>query len=299
MSADCPKPPAVKVPPSSLPGTHMNCEIAVLPLELLLSLQRSHFHAVGNNIQVIQRPGAGYNVISNGHVKAEREWNLINCLQRKITFTSRKEYRNFQEAILSKPMVFFTSIKPTEGSTKETAYAIIVNTCHPKMRQEIQDSMNDVTASEIETNYILQFTMQKPVQSFFSVKEGYKMHGLDLDFTCELKCDSFECTSKIKELDGKILDLSCVTEDEKYKVKSFLDKMSEPNVQINTVSEQSPGAVSSLCAGSSEKEVLSSSRGQLYAKRTSVKEKSSAQFPAVNEKSYLLQFTQNLPRYIE
>ncbi|XP_048388039.1 mesenteric estrogen-dependent adipogenesis protein-like [Stegostoma tigrinum] len=299
MSADCPQPLAVRDSPNFLPGTSMCCEIAVLPLELLLSLQRSHFHVVGNNIQIVQRPGAGYNVISNGQVKAERQWNLTECIQRKVTVTSLKKYRNLQETILSKPMVFLTSIKPPEVSKKEMAYAIIVNTHHSKMRQEIQDSMNDVTASEIEANYILQITVQKAVQSFFSMKEGYKMDGLGLDFTCELKCDSFDCTSKIKELDGKVLDLSCLTEDEKCKVKNLLDNMSEPNIQINTASEQSPGEVPSLCAGSSEKEVFSSSQGQSYAKRTSVKEKSSTQYPAVNEKSYLLQFTQNLPRYIE
>ncbi|XP_041054562.1 mesenteric estrogen-dependent adipogenesis protein-like isoform X3 [Carcharodon carcharias] len=262
MSTDCPDSsvtdPHTPLPPVCPSAT--NCEIALLPLELLLSLQRSQFPVVGNSIQISKEPGAGYNVISNGQVNVDgQQCNLVNSIQRKITLTSHKEYRNFQETILSKPMVLFTNVKLTEGSKNEMVYAIIVNTRHPRMRQEIEDSMKDVTASEMETNYVLQ----------------------------------------TKELNGKILDLSCITEDEKCKVKNLLDKMSEPNVRMDSVSEQSSGAVSSLCAGSSEKEVFSSSRAQPYAKRTPIKETSSTQLPVVNEKSYLLQFTQNLPKYIE
>ncbi|XP_078401483.1 mesenteric estrogen-dependent adipogenesis protein-like isoform X1 [Cetorhinus maximus] len=305
MSTDSP----VTDPHTPLPPvcpSAMNCEIAVLPLELLLSLQRSQFPVVGNSIQISKEPGAGYNVISNGQVNVDgQQCNLVNSIQRKITLSSHKEYRNFQETILSKPMVLFTNVKLTEGSKNEMVYAIIVNTRHPRMRQEIEDSMKDVTASEMETNYVLQFTLQKTVQSHFNMKEGYKIHGLGLDFTCEFKCDSFdvfhrfERTSKTKELNGKILDLSCITEDEKCKVKNLLDEMSEPNVRMDSVSEQSSGAVSSLYAGSSEKEVFSSSRAQPNAKRTPIKETSSTQLPVVNEKSHLLQFTQNLPKYIE
>ncbi|XP_067842081.1 mesenteric estrogen-dependent adipogenesis protein-like isoform X1 [Heptranchias perlo] len=308
MSADCPRSPVAGLHAtlSSVSPSAINCEIAVLPLELLLSLQRSHFLLVGKTIQVSKEPGAGYNVISNGQVKVDgQECNLVNCIQRKITLTSHKEYRNLQETILSKPMVLFTSVKLTEGSTKDTVYAIIVNTRHPRLRQEIEDSMKDVTASEVGASYVLQFTLQKTVQSYFSLKEGYKMHGLDLDFTCEFKCDSFDVfhwlgrITKTKELNGKILDLSCITEDEKCKVKKLLDNMSASNVQIESISQQSPGAVSSFHTGSSEDEVFSSSQVQPYAKRTSVKETSSSQLPVVNEKSYLLQFTQHLPKYIE
>ncbi|XP_078401485.1 mesenteric estrogen-dependent adipogenesis protein-like isoform X3 [Cetorhinus maximus] len=259
MSTDSP----VTDPHTPLPPvcpSAMNCEIAVLPLELLLSLQRSQFPVVGNSIQISKEPGAGYNVISNGQVNVDgQQCNLVNSIQRKITLSSHKEYRNFQETILSKPMVLFTNVKLTEGSKNEMVYAIIVNTRHPRMRQEIEDSMKDVTASEMETNYVLQ----------------------------------------TKELNGKILDLSCITEDEKCKVKNLLDEMSEPNVRMDSVSEQSSGAVSSLYAGSSEKEVFSSSRAQPNAKRTPIKETSSTQLPVVNEKSHLLQFTQNLPKYIE
>ncbi|XP_078078342.1 mesenteric estrogen-dependent adipogenesis protein-like [Mustelus asterias] len=302
MSTRCPPSPArPPVPPSAL-----SCELAVLPLELLLSLQRPHFLVQGKSIQISQAAGAGYNVISNGQVQVDgQQCSLLNCIPRKVTLTSQKEYKSLQETLLSKPMVLFTSVKLTEDSKKDMIYAVIVNTRHPRMRQEIEDSMNNVTASEMGTNYVLQFTLQKAVELFFSLNEGYKIHGLDLDFTCELKCDSFdvfhrlERTSKTKELNGKILDLSCTTEDEKCKVKSLLDKMSDPNVQIGSVSEQNPGAVSSICAGSSGKEVLSSSRAQPCVKRTPIKEMPSTQLPAVNEKSYLLQFTQNLPKYIE
>ncbi|XP_067842082.1 mesenteric estrogen-dependent adipogenesis protein-like isoform X2 [Heptranchias perlo] len=262
MSADCPRSPVAGLHAtlSSVSPSAINCEIAVLPLELLLSLQRSHFLLVGKTIQVSKEPGAGYNVISNGQVKVDgQECNLVNCIQRKITLTSHKEYRNLQETILSKPMVLFTSVKLTEGSTKDTVYAIIVNTRHPRLRQEIEDSMKDVTASEVGASYVLQ----------------------------------------TKELNGKILDLSCITEDEKCKVKKLLDNMSASNVQIESISQQSPGAVSSFHTGSSEDEVFSSSQVQPYAKRTSVKETSSSQLPVVNEKSYLLQFTQHLPKYIE
>uniref|UniRef100_UPI00398EB9E9 mesenteric estrogen-dependent adipogenesis protein-like n=1 Tax=Pristiophorus japonicus TaxID=55135 RepID=UPI00398EB9E9 len=301
MSAAGPGSPLPPVSPSAT-----DCEIAVLPLELLLNLQRSQFHLVGKNIQVSKEPGAGYNVISNGQVKVNgQQCNLTNCIQRKITLTSHKEYRNLQETILSKPMILFTSGKLTEGSTKDTVYAVIVNTRHPRIRQEIEDSMKDVTASEVGANYVLQFTLQKTIQSYFSLKEGYKMHSLGLDFTCELKCDSFDVfhwlgrIAKTKELNGKIVDLSCTTEDEKCKVKKLLDKLSEPSIQIDSVSEPSPGAVSSFQTGSSKDEVFNSPQAQPCAKRTSVKEMSSSQLPAVNEKSYLLQFTQHLPKYIE
>ncbi|XP_048453876.1 uncharacterized protein LOC109934433 [Rhincodon typus] len=289
MSADCPQPLAVRDPPNFLPGTSMSCEIAVLPLELLLSLQRSHFHVVGNNIQIVQRPGAGYNVISNGQVKAERQWNLTECIQRKDKLALELS-RMFTRLTMARHGVISAW---HDGLLAAWPGGILAAWCGLSI--DFQPH-NDSQSGSLES---LKFTVQKTVQSFFSMKEGYKMDGLGLDFTCELKHDSFECTSKIKELDGKILDLSCLTEDEKCKVKNLLDNMSEPNIQINTASEQSPGAVSSLCAGSSEKEAFSSSRGQSYAKRTSVKEKSSTQYPAVNEKSYLLQFTQNLPRYIE
>ncbi|XP_038674712.1 mesenteric estrogen-dependent adipogenesis protein-like isoform X1 [Scyliorhinus canicula] len=295
---------AVRDPPPPASPSATSCELALLPLELLLSLQRAQFLVVENNIEIRKGPGAGYNVISNGQVKVDgQQCNLLNCIPRKITLASLKEYRSLQETILSKPMVLFTSVKLTEGCKKDMIYAVIVNTRHPRMRKEIEDSMNKVTAPGTGTTYVLQFTLQKTVQSFFSLKEGYKIHGLGLDFTCELKYDSFDVshlsTSKTKELNGKIMDLSCITEDEKCKVKFFLDKLGEPNIQIGSVSEQDLGAVSSLCVGSSGKEVFSSTCTPPDAKRTPVKKMSSTQLPAVNEKSYLLQFTQNLPKYIE
>ncbi|XP_038674713.1 mesenteric estrogen-dependent adipogenesis protein-like isoform X2 [Scyliorhinus canicula] len=251
---------AVRDPPPPASPSATSCELALLPLELLLSLQRAQFLVVENNIEIRKGPGAGYNVISNGQVKVDgQQCNLLNCIPRKITLASLKEYRSLQETILSKPMVLFTSVKLTEGCKKDMIYAVIVNTRHPRMRKEIEDSMNKVTAPGTGTTYVLQ----------------------------------------TKELNGKIMDLSCITEDEKCKVKFFLDKLGEPNIQIGSVSEQDLGAVSSLCVGSSGKEVFSSTCTPPDAKRTPVKKMSSTQLPAVNEKSYLLQFTQNLPKYIE
>ncbi|XP_069747675.1 testis-expressed protein 26 isoform X3 [Narcine bancroftii] len=272
-------------------------QIAVLPIEWLLILQKSQFHLAGKTIEVRNEAGAGYNVISNGQVRMDgQQYNLVNCIQSKVTLTSQKEYKDFQKLLLSKLMVFFATVKVTEGSTK--VYAVIVNTRHPRMRQEIEDNMKDVTALEMGAKYVLQLTLQKSVQSYFSLKDLSVIHDRSLVFTCEYKSsDDFHgCTTKTKELNGNILDLSYVTEDEKCEVKKLLDKMSE-SIQANIGSAQSSGVVSSYEAGSSEDKVCCST--QPCAKRSSGKQESSLQLPAVNEKSYLLQFTQHLPRYIE
>ncbi|XP_051882371.1 mesenteric estrogen-dependent adipogenesis protein-like [Pristis pectinata] len=299
MSVDC---PGSSVTSSPVSPSAINCEIAILPVELLLSLQKSQFHLVGTTIEVRKEPGIGYNVIADGQVRVDgQQYNLVNCIHSKVTLTTHKEHKDFQKMILSKLMVFFTTVKATESSSKDLVYAVIVNTRHPRMRQEIENSMKDIKASEVGTKCVLQFTLQKAVQSYFSLKDVHITHNLGLEFTCEYKCSSSDvfhgCTTKTKELNGKILDLSCKTEDEKSKVKKLLDKMSEPIVEIKIGSVQSPGMVSSFQAGTLEDKVFSST--QPYAKHSSVKETSSSQLPAVNEKSYLLQFTQHLPKYIE
>ncbi|XP_072119056.1 mesenteric estrogen-dependent adipogenesis protein-like [Mobula birostris] len=276
----------------------IDCEIVVLPIELLLSLQKSHFHLLGKTIKVRKEPGIGYNVISNGQVRVNgQQYNLVNYMHSKVTVNSHKEYKDLKKTILSKLMVFFTIVKVTEGSSQDTVYAVIVNTRHPRMRQEIESSMKDVKASEVGTKYAFQFTLQKAIQSFFSLKDACITPDLGLEFTCEYKCDSsdvfHECTTKTKELNGKIFDLSSVTEDGQSKVMKLLDQMSEDFAETET----GPAEVSSFQADFSGDKVVHST--QQFAKRSSVKETSSSQWPAVNEKSYLLQFTQHLPKYIE
>lgn len=279
------------------PATDPDPEMALLPIELLLSLHRSHFCLTGRTLEIRGGAGSVYNVISDGPVGVDgRMCNVVNCIQSTVTLTSRKEYNDFQKTILSKLMVFFTSVEVTEGSTK--VYAAIVNTHHPKMRQEIEDSLKNVTASEASGKYVLQFSLQNAVRSCCSLKD---VQERGLVFTCVYLSDpsnvSRECTTKTKELNGKMLNLSPVTEDEKCKVKKLLDKMSGPIVQMNTGSVQSPDEVSSYQAGCLEGKVSSST--QPYAKSLSIKDGSSSQLTAVNEKSYLLQFTQHLPKYIE
>ncbi|XP_072899949.1 mesenteric estrogen-dependent adipogenesis protein-like [Hemitrygon akajei] len=274
----------------------VDCEIVVLPIDLLLSLQKSHFHLLGNTIKVRKEPGIGYNVISNGQVRVDgQQCNLVNYIHSNVTLNSHKEYKDLKKIILSKLMVFFTIVKVTEGSSQDIVYAVIVNTRHPRMRQEIESSMKDVKASEVGTKYAFQFTLQKAIQSFFSLKGAHITHDLGLEFTCEYKCDSSDvfhgCTTK--ELNGKIFDLSSVTEDGKSKVKKLLEQMSEAIAET----EIGPGQVSSFQTDFSGDKVFHST--QQFAKHSSGKETSSSQWPAVNEKSYLLQFTQHLPKYIE
>ncbi|XP_007889480.1 mesenteric estrogen-dependent adipogenesis protein [Callorhinchus milii] len=209
----------------TISATAIDCEIMVLPMELLLSLQRSHFILKGKNIQISQETGAGYNVISNGQISLEgQRFNLANCIQRKITLNSLKEHRSFQETILSKPMVFFTNVMVAGDST--IVFAVIVNIRHPRMQFEIGDSMNDAISTAVGASYILQFNLKTALQSYFSLNGGYKTDGLGLDFTCEFKRDSSSDdfywlgrSTKIKELNGKIVNLSCTTEDEKCQVK--------------------------------------------------------------------------------
>ncbi|XP_078259169.1 mesenteric estrogen-dependent adipogenesis protein-like [Rhinoraja longicauda] len=279
------------------PATDPDPEMALLPIELLLSLHKSHFCLTGRTLEIRGGAGSGYNVISDGPVGVDgRMCNVVNCIQSTVTLTSRKEYKDFQTMILSKLMVFFTSVEVTEGSTK--FYAVIVNTHHPRMRQEIEDSLKNVTASEVSGKYVLQFSLQNAVRSCFSLRD---VQERGLVFTCVYLCDpsnvSHVCTTKTKELNGRMLNLSPVTEDEKCKVKKLLDKMSEPTVQMTTGPVQSPAVVSSYQAGSLEDKVSSST--QPDAKRLSVKDRSSSQLTTVNEKSHLLQFTQHLPKYIE
>uniref|UniRef100_A0A2D4JWY5 Mesenteric estrogen-dependent adipogenesis protein n=1 Tax=Micrurus paraensis TaxID=1970185 RepID=A0A2D4JWY5_9SAUR len=227
-----------------------NCEMAVLPLRQLLSLQPDSFLLQGDTLTVLspldRRPGGGFTVISDGffHLDGRQQCRLTGYFKRHVELNSHHDYKNYRETILGRPMVFIINVRTKYNSSKEKTYALLVNTRHPKMRRQIENSMNNIISSVIGESYKLQFNFQDVVKKFFP-SEAYLVHEESLSFSYEFKTDAlfdflywFGISKRTVSINGKVLNLSSTNPEKKEIITKFLDKMSEPNLRSNSFSDR-------------------------------------------------------------
>nr|XP_006009966.2 PREDICTED: mesenteric estrogen-dependent adipogenesis protein [Latimeria chalumnae] len=223
--------------------TTWNCEIAVLPAELLFAVQRESFSLQGDTLTVSNTDG-GYNVFSDGSVLINgKKYTISNHFQRKTQMTSHLDYKGYREILFSKPIVLFTTAT-NDRSPKGRMFAVVVNTCHPRIRRQMEQGMDQAISSVVGESYSVQFELHGAVMPFF-YKGGYTTGGEGLDFSFDFKIDAlvdifymFGFSKRKVEVIGKVLNLFCTTEEKKAKVKMFLDKMSEPYIKMDSSSDR-------------------------------------------------------------
>ncbi|XP_032651848.1 mesenteric estrogen-dependent adipogenesis protein [Chelonoidis abingdonii] len=228
-----------------------DCELALLPLRQLLLLQPDCFQLRGDQLAVLRpprhRPAGGFTVLSDGalHSDGQRHCRLTGHFQRDVELASHRDYKDYRETILSRPLVFFTNVR-TNCSSKvsEKTYALIVNTRHPKIRRQIEHGMNTVISSVFGESYRLQFDFQEVVKNFFP-PGSHLVTGEDLSFSYEFKSDAlfdffywFGISKNTVAVTGKVLNFSNTTPEKKEIVTMFLEKMSEPYVHLNSFSDR-------------------------------------------------------------
>ncbi|XP_044872475.1 mesenteric estrogen-dependent adipogenesis protein [Mauremys mutica] len=227
------------------------CELALLPLRQLLLLQPDCFQLRGDQLAVLRpprhRPAGGFTVLSDGalHRDGQRHCRLTGHFQRDVELTSHRDYKDYRETILSRPLVFFTNVR-TNCSSKvsEKTYALIVNTRHPKIRRQIEHGMNTVISSVFGESYKLRFDFQEVVKNFFP-PGSHLVTGEDLSFSYEFKSDAlldffywFGISKNTVAVTGKVLNFSNTTPEKKEIITMFLEKMSEPYVRLNSFSDR-------------------------------------------------------------
>uniref|UniRef100_A0A674INH8 Mesenteric estrogen dependent adipogenesis n=1 Tax=Terrapene triunguis TaxID=2587831 RepID=A0A674INH8_9SAUR len=227
-----------------------DCELALLPLRQLLLLQPDCFQLRGDQLAVLRpprhRPAGGFTVLSDGalHHDGQRHCRLTGHCKRDVELTSHRDYKDYRETILSRPLVFFTNVRTKNYSSKEKTYALIVNTRHPKMRRQIEHGMNTVISSVFGESYKLRFDFQEVVKNFFP-PGSHLVTGEDLSFSYEFKSDAlfdffywFGISKNTVAVTGKVLNLSNTTPEKKEISTMFLEKMGEPYVRLNSFSDR-------------------------------------------------------------
>ncbi|XP_028655165.1 mesenteric estrogen-dependent adipogenesis protein-like [Erpetoichthys calabaricus] len=268
--------------------TTCNCEIAVLPLELLIQLQGNYFEKTENELK-IQNHFGGYNVFCEKSVVLDgKQYELENIMERFIVIKSHKDYKDFRENLLTKPLILFTKawrmktvLLNCENNGK--TFAIIVNTRHPVIRYEIENGLNNIISSVWGESYDLQFDFVETIKEFFA-KTGYDTNGKGLSFSFRFKADAFfdlsymlGFSSKKVPVSGKVLNLFSSIEEKKNKVKMFLEKISEPYIKRTSVSDR---RMSSLSTGSVDDDVFSGSPSTTHPRASLV---GPGPFPAIYE----------------
>ncbi|XP_001510475.2 mesenteric estrogen-dependent adipogenesis protein [Ornithorhynchus anatinus] len=214
-----------------------DCELAVLPLRQLLLLQAEAFRLRGPLLLHLPGPHrGGFNVFGHGVVRLDgRLYRLGNYIKRFVELTSHRDYKDYRETVLSRPMLFFTGVRTGAGpSCQEKTYVLLVNTRHPKIRRQIEQGMDQVISSVFGESYSLRFDFQQVVKSFFPPGSEV-VNGEDLSFAYEFKSDAlfdffywFGLSKSTVEVHGKVLNLSTTSSAKKETIKLFLEKMSEP-----------------------------------------------------------------------
>nr|XP_033805161.1 mesenteric estrogen-dependent adipogenesis protein isoform X1 [Geotrypetes seraphini] len=237
--------------------TTCNCELALLPLELLLQLQPVYFQlqqprdSREGSVTVLNSAG-GYNAFCNGLVKlGDHQYHIVNYISRNVDLKTHLDYKDYRETILSRPMLFFVNAtRNKQGVSKEKTFAFIVNTRHPKIKGQIEQGMNNIISSVLGESYKLQFSFHKVVEEFLS-KENYKIDGDTLSFSYQFVGDALIDVfhllglSKNKvECLGKVMNLSCSNPEKKAIVNKFLTKMSTPLIRMLSTSERRFGRIS-------------------------------------------------------
>ncbi|MGH0186408.1 UNVERIFIED_CONTAM: hypothetical protein FKN15_021432 [Acipenser sinensis] len=215
--------------------TTCNCEIAVLPVELLFELQSPYFQKNDNTITVHNHQG-GYSVFCDGKVEAGREtYTIRNYIERYILP---------EHTMCGNTIVYLYSVRRKSENMNDKAFAVIVNTRHPSIRAEIEKGMNNAITSVWGESYSLQFDFQRVIKQFFSTV-NYDTDGEGLTISFEFKVDAlfdisylFGFSKRKAEVNGKVLNLFSANEEKRKKVKMFLDKISEPYIRRSSVPDR-------------------------------------------------------------
>ncbi|XP_073518594.1 mesenteric estrogen-dependent adipogenesis protein isoform X2 [Phyllobates terribilis] len=191
--------------------TTANCEIALLPLKLLVELQDKYL-TLEDDVLTSNNLSGGFNVYSDGTALIDgRQCRIVNYIQRKVTLRSHVDYKDYRETLLAKPMLFITNAKKVNSdSPSAKTFAIIVNTRHPQIRAKVEGGMNNAISSVMGENYQLQL-------------------DVFVDFFYLLGFSKKNC-----DLHGKILNLHCTNNSRKERVKMFLSKMTNPLIRLGS-----------------------------------------------------------------
>ncbi|XP_041088882.1 mesenteric estrogen-dependent adipogenesis protein-like [Polyodon spathula] len=242
--------------------TTCNCEIAVLPVELLFELQIPYFQKNDNTITVHNQLG-GYSVFCDGKVEAGTEtYTIRNYIERSNQLKGHADYKDYRETLLTSPIVLFTKARKTnQESPRDKTFAVIVNTRHPNIRAEIEKGMNSAITSVWGESYSLQFDFQRAIKQFFSTV-NYDTDGEGLSISFEFKADAlfdisymFGFSKRKAEVNGRVLNLFSANEEKRKKVKMFLDKISEPYIRRSSMPDRK---MSLFSMGSIDEEVFNS-----------------------------------------
>uniref|UniRef100_A0A7M4FYM7 Mesenteric estrogen dependent adiposis n=1 Tax=Crocodylus porosus TaxID=8502 RepID=A0A7M4FYM7_CROPO len=198
------------------------CELAVLPLEQLLRLQPGAFQLIGPLVAPSpSAPGV----------------EVVGTLD--VVLTSHRDYKDYRDTILSRPLVFFTNVKIKPDFPNEKTYAFLVNTRHPKIRRQIEHGMDNIISSVFGESYKLRFDFQEVVKSFFP-PGSHVVNGDALSFSFEFKSDAlfdffywFGISKSTVAVNGKVLNLSSTNPEKKEIITMFLEKMSEPHARLS------------------------------------------------------------------
>ncbi|XP_056417842.1 mesenteric estrogen-dependent adipogenesis protein [Hyla sarda] len=222
-------------------ATTANCEIALLPLKLLIELQPTYL-TLEDGVLTSNNQSGGFNLFSDDTTLIDGcQCRIVNYIQRKVTLRSHVDYKDYRETILAKPMLLITNArKVNSGATSAKTFAIVVNTRHPQIRSKVEDGMNSVISSVMGENYQLQFTFSNAVREYLQ-RQSFELTEDNLSFSFTFKLDVlvdffylFGLSKKNCDLHGKILNLYCTNNSRKERVKMFLSKMTSPLMRLGS-----------------------------------------------------------------
>ncbi|XP_040282096.1 mesenteric estrogen-dependent adipogenesis protein [Bufo bufo] len=222
-------------------ATTANCEIALLPLKLLVDLQ-SNYLTLEDDMLTSNNGTGGFNLFSDGSALIDGcQCKINNYIQRKVTLRSHADYKDYRETMLAKPMLFITNAKKVNStSTTAKTFAVIVNTRHPQIRTRLEAGMNDVISSVMGENYQLQFNLYNDVREYLQ-RQDFVLTEDNLSFSYTFKLDVlvdffywFGLSKKTCDLHGKLLNLHCTNNSRKERVRLFLSKMTTPLIRLGS-----------------------------------------------------------------
>ncbi|CAM9510669.1 mesenteric estrogen-dependent adipogenesis protein [Lampetra fluviatilis] len=220
-----------------------NCQVGILPLRNFLALMADDFKEGPDRVLTVNSEGpGGFMLISGGDFSMDGQHHtLVNYLPRKYVTRSLPEYTQYREAITSKPLAFFITVKAVRhGTPEDQDFAVLLNTRHPNIRHQLIKAMDNAIASISGESYVFEVSLEKIVKDFFSSKEGYAkdipLPGLR--FTLQYETDAlFDIAYWLgynkRELVIKVTPayLTCSSEEKRTRVKQLLEKMKEELVR--------------------------------------------------------------------
>ncbi|KAG9491922.1 hypothetical protein GDO78_000428 [Eleutherodactylus coqui] len=221
--------------------TTANCEMALLPLNLLIDLQGDYLTLEDDVLTSTNHKG-GFNLLSDGTALIDgRQCKIVNYMQRKVTLRSHADYKDYRETLLAKPMLFITNARKRNcHSSSAKTFALIVNTRHPQIRTKVEAAMNNIISSVMGENYQLQFTFHNTVREYLE-RQNFQLTEDNLSFSYTFKLDVFVdfffifgLSKKNCDLHGKILNLYCTNSSRRERVKLFLSKMTTALIRLGS-----------------------------------------------------------------